>query len=232
MTLASIPSPRKDLSQGRWGDFLEEQVTEDMPNAEEEDELEEADSLCVGDVSSEGEEAAPEPSKAEEVSGTAETSPALEGRSGIPRQEEGGEDGANSLCAEEGGVTSEAEPSKAEEVMGTAEIAKTTPALEGKSGNPQQGALVEDGSDEGDGATAASRRRRRGRQRQRCDTRAPGLVERASGQAAGQRALVARTKPARVAVAAVRARPGLETQSLSWAKPPGAQRGSDSADGS
>ena len=89
MALASIPSPRKDLSQGRWGDFLQEQVTEDMPkpNAEEEDEIEEEDSLCVGDVSSEGEEAAPEPSKAEEVSGTAElakTSPALEGKSGNP----------------------------------------------------------------------------------------------------------------------------------------------------
>ena len=76
-----------------------------------------------------------------------------------------------------GGVTSEGddeapEPSKAEEVSGTAELAKTSPALEGRSGTPQQGALVEDGSDEEEGAAAASRRRRRGRQRQGCDTHA------------------------------------------------------------
>ena len=52
---SGLASPRKDLSQGRWGDFSEEQVTEDMPKpyAEEEDEIEEEDSpLCVGDVSS------------------------------------------------------------------------------------------------------------------------------------------------------------------------------------
>ena len=124
MALASIPSPRKlaPLSQGRWADFLEQQVIEDVPepNAEEE---EDANCLCVGDVSSEGSDAAPEPSKAEEV-------------------------------------------------LGTVELAKTSPALEGRSGTHWQGALVEDESDEEEGATAASRRRRRGRQRQRCYTHA------------------------------------------------------------
>ena len=39
-------------------------------------------------------EAAPEPSKAEKIMGTAKTSPALDGKSDTPQQ---GKDGANSL---------------------------------------------------------------------------------------------------------------------------------------
>ncbi len=85
---------------------MEQQVIEDVPepNAEEE---EDANSLCVGDVASEGEEAAPEPSKAEK-----------------------------GLCVGDVSSEEEEEaapePSKAEEVSGTAEHAKTSPALEGR----------------------------------------------------------------------------------------------------
>ncbi len=143
---SGLASPRKDLSQGRWADFLEEQVTEDVPeppNAEEEGATPRgrADSLCVGEVGRQAMEAVvgceDAPSSAEEESAT------LRGRQNDP-------------CVGEGGVTSPGEdeaapgPSNAEKVSGTAGVRENRACLGGEGApgeerRPQQGGVVEDG---------------------------------------------------------------------------------------